>query len=178
MPRRTALIDIPTPAAVLDLDVLERNVGRMADKARTLGVALRPHVKTHKCSEVARLQRERGARGLTVATLAEARAFADGGCDDLTWAVPVVPGRLDEVAELARRVTFRVLVESEVALDAVVHAATEARRTVHVWLEIDSGQHWSRAPASSSTASSRTRGRVTGRRTAPNSSALPRPSAT
>ena len=141
MPRRSSLADVPTPAAVLDLDVLERNVAWMADKARTLGVALRPHAKTHKCIEVARLQRERGACGLTVATLAEARAFAEAGFADVTWAVPVVPGRLDEVVELARRLTFRVLVESDVAADAVARAAAEARVPLHVWLEIDSGQH-------------------------------------
>ena len=141
MPRRSALADVPTPAAVLDLDALERNVVRMANKARTLGVALRPHAKTHKCVEVARLQQERGASGLTVATLAEARAFADAGFADLTWAVPVVPGRLDEVVELARRVTFRVLVESDAAADAVARAAAEARVPLHVWLEIDTGQH-------------------------------------
>jgi D-serine deaminase-like pyridoxal phosphate-dependent protein len=141
MPRRSRLADVPTPAAVLDLDVLERNVARMAAKARALGVALRPHAKTHKCLEVARLQRERGASGLTVATLAEARAFADAGFDDITWAVPVVPGRLDEVVALARRVTLRVVVESETAVDAVRRAAVEAGVAVHVWLEVDSGQH-------------------------------------
>jgi D-serine deaminase-like pyridoxal phosphate-dependent protein len=141
MPRRSRVADVPTPAAVLDLDVLERNVARMADKARTLGVALRPHAKTHKCLEVARLQRERGASGLTVATLAEARAFAEAGFDDLTWAVPAVPGRLDEVVALARRLTFRVLVESEAAVEAVTRAAMESGVALRVWLEVDSGQH-------------------------------------
>jgi len=141
MPRRFALADVPTPAAVLDLDVLGRNVAAMAAKARALRVALRPHAKTHKCVEVARLQREHGARGLTVATLAEAHAFADHGFDDLTWAVPVVPGRLGEVTELARRITLRVLVESEAAADELERAAREAGLRVHVWLEVDSGQH-------------------------------------
>jgi D-serine deaminase-like pyridoxal phosphate-dependent protein len=141
MPRRFALADVATPAAVLDLDVLERNVAAMAAKARALGVGLRPHAKTHKCVEVARLQRDQGARGLTVATLPEARAFAAAGFDDVTWAVPVVPGRLNEVVDLARRLTFRVLVESETAADAVSRAAREAGLTLHVWLEVDSGQH-------------------------------------
>jgi D-serine deaminase-like pyridoxal phosphate-dependent protein len=141
MPPRLALVDVPTPAAVLDLDVLERNVAAMAAKARLLGVSLRPHAKTHKCVEVARLQRDAGAVGLTVATLAEARAFAGAGFDDITWAVPVVPGRLGEVVELARRVTFRVLVESETATEAVITAAREAGVRLHAWLEVDSGQH-------------------------------------
>ena len=141
MPRRSSLADVPTPAAVLDLDVLERNVAAMAAKARALGVALRPHAKTHKCVEVARLQRQHGARGLTVATLAEARAFADAGFEDLTWAVPVVPGRLGEAVELARRVTLRLLVESEEAAAAAEAAARGAGVRLAVWLEVDSGQH-------------------------------------
>jgi D-serine deaminase-like pyridoxal phosphate-dependent protein len=76
-----------------------------------------------------------------VATLAEARAFADAGFDDVTWAVPVVQGRLGEVVDLARRLTFRVLVESDAAADALARAAAEARVPLHVWLEIDTGQH-------------------------------------
>lgn len=141
MPRRSPLAGAPTPAAVLDLDVLERNLAAMAAKARALGTVLRPHAKTHKCVEVARMQRGGGARGLTVATLPEARAFAGAGFDDLTWAVPVVPGRLGEVVDLARRVTFRTLVESEAAADALARAAREAGLRLHVWLEVDSGQH-------------------------------------
>ena len=141
MPRRSALADVRTPAAVLDLDVLERNVAAMAAKARALGVALRPHAKTHKCVEVARLQREHGAAGLAVATVPEARAFAAAGFDDITWAVPVVPCRLDEVVDLARRIAFRVLVESDAATDALERAAGEAGLRLHVWLEVDSGQH-------------------------------------
>ncbi len=141
MPRRSSLADVVTPAAVLDLDVLERNVAAMAARARALGVTLRPHAKTHKCVEVARLQSEAGARGLTVATLAEARAFADAGFGDLTWAVPLVPGRLDEVVGLARRVTLRVLVESEEAVAAAIAGARGAGLALHVWLEVDSGQH-------------------------------------
>jgi D-serine deaminase-like pyridoxal phosphate-dependent protein len=113
----------------------------MAAKARALGVALRPHAKTHKCVEVARRQRDAGAVGLTVATLVEARAFADAGFDDVTWAVPVAPDRLDEVVELARRIAFRVVVESEEAADAVIAAARESGVRLHVWLEVDSGHH-------------------------------------
>ncbi len=141
MPRRSAFAAVATPAAVLDLDVLERNVAAMAAKARALGVALRPHAKTHKCVEVARLQRDAGAAGLTVATLAEARAFADARFDDLTWAVPVVPGRLGEVVDLARRITLRVLVDSEAGAEAVIAVARAAGVRLHVWLEVDSGQH-------------------------------------
>ena len=80
---------IPTPALLLDIDVLERNLRRMSERCKESGVHLRPHVKTHKCIEIALAQRALGARGITVSTLAEGRAFADAGFDDITWAFPV-----------------------------------------------------------------------------------------
>jgi D-serine deaminase-like pyridoxal phosphate-dependent protein len=130
-----SLDEIPTPALLLDLDVLEANLEAMARRAGSLGVALRPHLKTHKCVEVARLQRDLGARGATVATLHEARVFAEHGFDDLTWAFPVVPGRVEEAAELAGEVTLRLVVESHEALDLL----EETGRPLHVWMEVDCG---------------------------------------
>ena len=64
--------EVETPALLLHLDVVERNLAHMAARARQLGVALRPHAKTHKCVECGRLQLAQGARGLTVSTLVEA----------------------------------------------------------------------------------------------------------
>lgn len=131
------LDDVPTPALLLDLDVLEANVRRMADRARELGVRLRPHVKTHKCPEIGRIQRNAGAKGITVATLEEARAFAEAGFDDLTWAFPVVPGRLDEARAIADEhgVRLGLLLDDRRALEAV--AALD--RPFPVWLEVDCG---------------------------------------
>lgn len=121
-PRRPlprSLAELPTPALLLDLDRLEANVASMAERAAALGVKLRPHIKTHKCVEVARLQREAGAAGLTVSTLEEARAFAAAGFDDLTWAFPVILGRLGEVRRLAERVRLGLVVDSEEAVAAL-----------------------------------------------------------
>ena len=86
--------DLETPALLLHLDVVQRNVKRMAERARRLGVGLRPHAKTHKCVEVARLQLEQGARGLTVSTTVEAEVFARAAARDLTWAFPIDPGHV------------------------------------------------------------------------------------
>lgn len=134
----TRIGELPTPALLLDLDVLERNVEAMAETTRRLGVALRPHFKTSKCVEVARLQREWGAAGHTVATLEEARVLVEHGFDDLTWAFPVIPSRLDEARELDRPdggVRFRLTVDTPEAV-----AALEATgHPFHVWLEVDSG---------------------------------------
>ncbi|MDH3404121.1 MAG: alanine racemase [Acidobacteriota bacterium] len=131
------LAALPTPALVLDLDKLEANVERMAAKADALGVRLRPHLKTHKCERVARLQLDRSRAGATVATLAEARYFAAHGVDDLTWAFPVILSRLEEAAELARRCTLRLVVDSPEA----VAALEDLGRPLHVWLKVDCGYH-------------------------------------
>ena len=141
MPHRRFVGDLPTPALLLDLDALERNLAAMAAKTRALGVALRPHAKTHKCPEVGRLQLAAGARGITVATLPEAAAFAAAGFDDVTWAFPLVLARLEEVVALARRITFRVTLDSAAALEALGAAARRSGVEVHAWLEVDSGHH-------------------------------------
>jgi D-serine deaminase-like pyridoxal phosphate-dependent protein len=140
---------IPTPALLLDADILERNVKRMANKVAGFGARLRPHIKTHKCIEIGRLQQRYGAQGITVATIVEACDFADAGFDDITWAIPLIPSRLDEVVALARRITFRVLVESTEATDALEAAARAAQTKLHVWLEVDCGYHRSGVDADS-----------------------------
>lgn len=131
------LANLPTPALVLDLDRVERNLAGMAARCRDLGVALRPHLKTHKCVELADRQRALGATGVTVSTLAEAAIFADHGFDDITWAFPVILSRLPEARALAERVTLRLFVDGPEALDALERAGFP----FHVWLKIDCGYH-------------------------------------
>lgn len=132
-----SLRDLPTPALLLDLDILEANIARQASRAARLGVSLRPHIKTHKCIEVARLQQSAGARGITVSTLAEARVFIDHGFTDVLWAFPVIPSRVPEVRELAARARLTVVVDSERAIDALEDAGVE----VSVWIKVDCGGH-------------------------------------
>jgi D-serine deaminase-like pyridoxal phosphate-dependent protein len=129
--------ELPTPALLLDLDVLEGNLRRMATRCSELGVRLRPHVKTHKCIEIALGQRELGADGITVSTLHEATVFADAGFDDITWAFPFILSRIPEAVELADRVRFGVTVDSFEAVEAL--AATGA--PFRVWLKVDCGYH-------------------------------------
>jgi D-serine deaminase-like pyridoxal phosphate-dependent protein len=133
----TSIHELPTPALLLDLDVLERNLRRMSERAAALGVALRPHVKTHKCVEVAERQRALGIAGITVSTLYEARVFAEHGFDDVTWAFPVILRRLHEVRELAGRVTLRLVVDSPEAVAALEGLGVPLR----VWLKVDCGYH-------------------------------------
>ena len=75
--------DLDTPVLVVDLPRMERNVRRMAEFARTCGVNLRPHVKTHKIPALAHLQLADGAAGITVAKLGEAEVMADAGITDI-----------------------------------------------------------------------------------------------
>ncbi len=131
------LSDLATPALLLDLDVLERNLKQMQEKANRLGVALRPHIKSHKCVEVGERQRALGAKGIAVSTLPEARIFADHGFDDITWAFPLIFVRLEEVVELAQRVTLRLVVDSAEAIAAL----EQTKHPLHVWLEVDCGYH-------------------------------------
>jgi D-serine deaminase-like pyridoxal phosphate-dependent protein len=124
----------------VDLDAVERNVETMARRMEALGVRLRPHVKTHKCAELGRLQSPDGR--ITVSTLAEARHFADHGFRDITWALPLDPQRLPEIAELTGRLdAFHLLLDDIRTLDALEsYAATQGAR-FSVFLKVDCGYH-------------------------------------
>src|SRR3954468_7377936 len=93
---------IKTPSLVLDVERVKRNAARMSERVRSFGASLRPHIKTHKCVEVARIQTAGGPARITVSTLAEARAFAAQGFADITYAVPIEPGKFEEAIELSK----------------------------------------------------------------------------
>lgn len=134
----SALTALPTPFAVVDLPRLERNVAAMADRTAELGIALRPHAKTHKSVEVARLQVAAGAAGLTVATVGEAVAFAEAGFDDLVIAYPLW-------VDAPRRTALRGLLDSGVRLAVGCDSAEAAAGlagfagSLEVLIEVDSG---------------------------------------
>ncbi|MFL6285008.1 MAG: alanine racemase [Pyrinomonadaceae bacterium] len=133
---------IKTPALVLDAERVRRNAERMAARVRSFGTTLRPHVKTHKCVEVARMQTEGGPARITVSTLAEARAFAANGFADITYAVPVEPGKFKEVSELARRCERLSLITDDASIPpALDDAARRAGITLDLFLKVDCGYH-------------------------------------
>lgn len=134
--------DLPTPAVLIDLDALERNIARMADAARANGVALRPHAKTHKTIEIARLQIAAGAVGLTVAKTSEAEVYADSGFADVFVAYPVVgadKGR--RLLALADRLRMAVGVDSVEGAATLAGVFAGAGRTLDVRLKVDVGLH-------------------------------------
>jgi len=132
--------DLPTPVVIVDLDVLERNVARMAERARHAGVRLRPHAKTHKCPEIARFQLAAGAAGLSLAKVGEAEVFVAAGFDDIFLAYPVVGrGNAERLLALGDRARLAVGVDSldgARSLGGTFHAAG---RDLDVLLKVDIG---------------------------------------
>ncbi len=108
-------LDLDTPALYVDLDVLERNIARMQQQCRAWGVALRPHVKTHKIAEIAQMQLDAGAVGITVAKVGEAEVLPG---DDVLVAYPILKAKLPRLRELAKTRTLKVAIDSaQVARD-------------------------------------------------------------
>lgn len=138
------LTDLPTPAAVIDAAILDRNCATMAERMTRLGVRLRPHVKTHKCVEIAKKQVAGHDAGVTVSTLPEARAMAAAGLTDITWAVPVPHPRMLEAIQLHRDLAeqggrLQLLVDH---LDTVSLLSATARLqgvVVPVFIKVDCG---------------------------------------
>jgi len=136
------LIDIETPAALIDRRRMAGNIARMQEHLSALGVRLRPHVKTSKCIEVARAQQEAGAVGITVSTLKEAEQFFAAGFGDVLYAVCIVPDKLDRALALIRKgCTLTLLVDSVAAAEAVVAKGKAASQKFDVMIEIDSDGH-------------------------------------
>lgn len=133
------LESVETPAGIVDLSRARANAERVAAYCRDHGLSWRPHVKTHKCTSVARIQLEAGVGGLTVATPREAEVMATV-CDDLLLAYPLIgDSKLDRVMALPEGVRLTVGLDSGVALRATATAAARAGRSVRVLVEIDLG---------------------------------------
>jgi D-serine deaminase-like pyridoxal phosphate-dependent protein len=134
--------DLQTPCALVDLDAVERNTAAMSERVARLGSRLRPHVKTHKTLEAARLQVRGAFGGITVSTLAEARFFARAGFRDITYAVPIAPARMREAVELGRSIgRLSLLLDSEAAMRALESCSASQQVRAPVFLKIDCGNH-------------------------------------
>lgn len=133
-------LTMPTPALILDLERLTRNIARMSAHVARLGARLRPHVKTHKCVAVAERQVAGWFGGVTISTLAEGFALAEAGFEDLLYAVPLEPGKFGRTMELARRVRRLAVVTDDPGLPPLLSAAaTAAGVALEVFIEIDCG---------------------------------------
>jgi D-serine deaminase-like pyridoxal phosphate-dependent protein len=131
---------VDSPALLLELPVARANIDLMAARIGALPASLRPHVKAHKSVELARMQLEAGAVGVTTATVAEARAMVDAGIDDVLIANQVVtPAGVEAAAELAERAGITVAVDDAVNLAALGAAAVARGAEIGVLVELDVG---------------------------------------
>lgn len=133
---------IPTPALLLDVGRVQRNAERIGNRVRDLGARLRPHVKTHKSIEVARIQTEGHSGAITVSTLAEASAFVAGGFQDITYGVPIEPGKFEAALALAKSCQRLGLITDDPEIPALLNeAARNENVSVDLFLKIDCGYH-------------------------------------
>jgi D-serine deaminase-like pyridoxal phosphate-dependent protein len=141
-PLGAGVAQIDTPALLLDYDKLTRNIARMAAFTAAGPAKLRPHSKTHKCGEIARLQLAAGAVGITCAKLGEAEALAEGGIADILIANQLIgPIKVARLVELARRCTVTVAVDDPHNVRALSAAAHTAGVTIRCYVEVDIGMH-------------------------------------
>ena len=142
IPPLGTILELPTPALLLDLPRLEPNAARMRERVRDLGVTLRPHVKTSKSIDVLRVLSAGANIPITVSTLAEARYFFDRGVSDILYAVGIAPVKLPEVAALIRAgCQLRIILDSLEAAETVRAFAAAENVPIEVLIEIDSDGH-------------------------------------
>jgi D-serine deaminase-like pyridoxal phosphate-dependent protein len=143
------IVDVPTPALILDLDRLERNLAATQRVIAGAGCSFRPHAKAHKSVAIMQRQLSLGAAGVAVAKTAEAEVMVAGGCPDVVVAYPVVGAeKWQRLAALARLARIGVNVESEVAARGLSVAAERHETTLRVYLEVDTGLRRTGIPAS------------------------------
>jgi D-serine deaminase-like pyridoxal phosphate-dependent protein len=135
------IADLITPALILDKTTLLRNIQMMAEKAQRNQVQLRPHIKTHKCIEIANLQTEYGATGLTISTLGEAAAFINKGFSDITLAYPIIPDKFSALLELAQRAQITVVTDHPAIATRLEARCIAADIELNVLMKIDCGYH-------------------------------------
>ena len=136
------IADLKTPAFLVDLPKLKTNIRRMQARAAKQGVGLRPHVKTHKTAEIARMQVSEKAGGITVSTLAEAHFFRKAGFEDITYAFPISPNKIAEAADLAGRMkSLHLLLDQQETATALETYGREHDVSFAVFLKVDCGYH-------------------------------------
>jgi D-serine deaminase-like pyridoxal phosphate-dependent protein len=145
----TQLSDLETPCLLLDRDRLERNLAAMREHTSGKGVQLRPHLKTAKSLDVAKLVTGGAPMGLTVSTLKEADYFARAGYRDLLLATPVTPNKLAHAARIMAETGADLILATDSAAVVEVAARFAAERGIRLpfVIEIDCGEHRSGLPA-------------------------------
>jgi D-serine deaminase-like pyridoxal phosphate-dependent protein len=133
---------LDTPAAIIDVRRMKKNIASMQERMNALGVKFRPHVKTSKCLDVVQAQISAGARGITVSTLKEAETFFEAGITDILYAVSIVPSKLSRVMALRKRgCDLKLIVDNASAATGIVEFCQTADEPLEVWIEVDTDGH-------------------------------------
>jgi D-serine deaminase-like pyridoxal phosphate-dependent protein len=134
--------ELSTPAALIDIARMERNISRMQTRMDRLGVSFRPHVKTSKCVEVTQAQIKAGARGITVSTLKEAEQFFAAGITDILYAVGITANKLPQALALLRKgCDLKILTDSVQSAAAISAFGIANDFRFKVMIEIDTDDH-------------------------------------
>ncbi|MCO5218147.1 MAG: alanine racemase [Thermomicrobiales bacterium] len=134
---------VDTPQLIVSEEILHRNIAEMAAFAKSINVQLRPHIKTHKSIEIARLQMAAGAVGITCAKVGEAEVMVnEGDIDDVLLAYPIVGAKkYERIVKLMEKARIAVAVDSATAIEMIAQAMTRHERVIDIYLEINTGQN-------------------------------------
>lgn len=138
----SALTGLNTPAAIIDVPRMQRNIARMQTRMDKMEVNFRPHIKTSKSEPVTAMQLAAGARGITVSTLLEAERFFEAGTTDILYAVGMVGSKLPQAMALRRRgCDLKIITDSLASAEIIVRFGKQHGMQFEVWIEIDSDGH-------------------------------------
>ncbi len=132
--------NLPTPAVVVDLDIAEKNIIDMVERAKEYGINHRPHIKTHRCSMLAKMQITAGCKGITVAKLGEAEVMCDAGLDDIFVAYSLIgDDKIARLVMLAKKCKVSTVVNSVVGAKALSDEFVKHNMVLPVLIEVDGG---------------------------------------
>jgi D-serine deaminase-like pyridoxal phosphate-dependent protein len=138
----TTLSELDTPAAIIDVARMQKNIQRMQSRMDALGVRFRPHVKTSKCAAVVHAQGAAGAHGITVSTLKEAVNFFAEGIANILYAVGMAPDKLPQALALRQQgCDLKIITDSPTSAAAIVAFGQQHAEAFEVWIEIDCDGH-------------------------------------
>lgn len=130
----------PTPAVVIDLDQVDRNIIKMVESNNKYGINHRPHIKSHKSLFIAKRQLELGAQGITCAKLGEAEVMVDGGITDILIAYPIIgQDKIERLSRLMDRANIVTIVNSEEGAKALSQLGQSKAKKIAVLIDVDGG---------------------------------------
>lgn len=133
---------LDTPSLIIDKDIAYSNIKMMQERATALGIALRPHIKTHRMPYFAKIQVAEGAIGITVAKIGEAEVMADNGISDIFIANEIVGiSKYNRIRELARKIKIRIGVDNSVQVDQIEQVFEGEPKPLEVLIEYEVGEN-------------------------------------